>query len=87
MRSQSGALKTLSRIESLNSSVNGSPRFRLGFDDGTSAITSSDYGFCYEIGNPGMRIGDTVRISTTAAGRVCDMWRADTRAADRMDVA
>lgn len=75
-RGASGIPKTLTRIERLKSSVNGNPRFRLGFDDATSAITSSDYGFCYEIGNEGMREGDSVRVSTTAAGRICDLWAA-----------
>lgn len=66
-------LKTISRIERLNSSVNGNPRFRFHFTDATSAITSSDAAIGYEIGNPGYREGCTVAVEFTRAGRIAYM--------------
>ena len=65
--------KTITRIVRLDSSVNGNPRFELGFDDATSAITSSDHGFCYEIGNPEMREGSRVAVEFTRAGRISSL--------------
>ena len=62
--------KTITRIQQINSSVNGNPRYRIGFDDATTAITASDYGFAYEIGNPGMRVGSTVGVDYTKRGRI-----------------
>lgn len=69
--------KTISRIKRLDSSVNGNPRFEIGFDDATSAVTSSDHGFCYEIGNDGMREGSTVGVAYTRAGRIEDVSALD----------
>lgn len=61
-------------IERLNCSVNGNPRFNIVFDDKLSWMaeltTQSDNGLNYEIGNPGFRVGDWVKIETTRAGRI-----------------
>lgn len=71
-------------IERLNLSVNGNPRFRIHYSYvglGThyaSAITSSDHAFCYEVGNPGLRAGDTVDLTFTRAGRISGMKRVET---------
>lgn len=65
--------KTISRIEWLKPSVNGNPRARVGFDDASSATTSSDHGFCYALGNPEMREGSDVEVEYTRAGRIADM--------------
>lgn len=64
-------VKRITRLERLSSSVNGNPRFRVGFDDASSAITSSDAAFCYGIENPEMR-GDVV-VTYTRAGRIADI--------------
>jgi hypothetical protein len=64
------------RIESiirLNSSVNGNPRFAFSFSNGEGYISMSDAAFCYAVGNPGMRVGDTVTIELTRAGRIRHM--------------
>lgn len=63
-------LRTISRIERLNNSVNGCPRFRFHFDDATSANLQSDSSFAYEVGNPGFREGDAVKVSFSRAGTV-----------------
>jgi hypothetical protein len=65
--------KTLSRIESLNNSKNGNPRYRLEFADATSAITSSDISDAYAIGNPGLRERCYVRVKFTRAGRIAQI--------------
>jgi hypothetical protein len=69
----SAATKQISRIERLNSSVNGNPRYRIGFDDASTAITSSDHAFCYTVGNPEMREGSAVSVEYTRAGRISHM--------------
>jgi hypothetical protein len=60
-------------IERLNSSVNGNPRFRFYLSDGDYATSMSDAAFCYAVGNPGMRPGDTVVIERTRAGNIRHM--------------
>jgi hypothetical protein len=68
-----GTTRTIERIEREKSSVNGNPRFHIVFTDGSQAITQSDASFCYAIGNPGLREGDTVRVEFTRAGRISHM--------------
>lgn len=63
-------LRTISRIERLNNSVNGNPRFRFDFDDGTGANLQSDSSFGYEVNNPGFREGDTVNVQFSRNGAV-----------------
>jgi hypothetical protein len=63
-------------IERLNNSMNGNPRYCIGFADGSEAVTSSDASFCYAIGNPGMRAGCTVTMIFTRAGRISHMEAA-----------
>jgi hypothetical protein len=70
-------IKTISRISRINSSVNGNPRYEVGFDDATTAISSSDHGWCYTVGNPGMKVGDTVSVTYTKAGRIENMESAN----------
>lgn len=60
-------------MERLSSSVNGNPRFRFAFDDGTIRVSMSDASYCYAVGNPGMRVGDLVALELTRAGRVSHM--------------
>lgn len=68
-------LKRIYSIERLNNSVNGNPRYRIAFDDAAASplTTSSDYGFCYAVGNPDMCEGCLVSVTLTAAGRISDM--------------
>jgi hypothetical protein len=65
--------KKIESIKRLNLSVNGNPRFRFTFSDGEVADSMSDAGFCYAVGNPDMRAGDTVVIERTRAGRIRHM--------------
>lgn len=62
--------KTILRYDRLRSSVNGNPRFRFVFTDGTMLDSSSDAGWCYGVGNPDMREGSRVSIELTRAGRI-----------------
>lgn len=82
---------TISAIERERNSVNGNPRYRVSFagtgtgDDyqpGPVALTSSDAGCAYEIGNPGYRVGDTVRVEFTKAGRIACLWAAEPESRD-----
>ncbi len=63
------------RIEALNSSVNGNPRFRVFFADRPlmGFVTSSDAAFAYTVGNAGTREGDTVLVDYTPAHRIRHM--------------
>lgn len=63
----------ISAYKRLDNSRNGNPRFEIFWGDGTRAVTSSDQSFCYAVGNPGMRQGDTVYVAFTKAGRIEDM--------------
>lgn len=61
------------RLERLNNSVNGNPRYRIITDEGMF-ITSSDYGFVYGI-EDGWRGRNcrTAVLTLTRAGRVQDL--------------
>lgn len=69
-RGETTAIKTITRAERLNNSVNGNPRYRLHFDDATTALTQSDSACAYELQNHAM-IGGTFEFTLTRAGRVC----------------
>lgn len=62
--------RTIERTERLTNSVNGNPRFRFYFTDGSVADLSSDASFGYEAENPEYRPGRTVDVCFTRAGRV-----------------
>jgi hypothetical protein len=66
-------VRTIAHIRRLKSSVNGNPRFMIDFEDAPAAVTMSDAGFCYAIGNPGMRVGSKVVVELTYAGRIRHM--------------
>lgn len=59
-------------LERMNCSVNGNPKYRVHFADGTSAVTSSDAGFCYAINNKEYRDAD-LEVTYTAAGRIANI--------------
>lgn len=63
--------RRVDRLERLKNSVNGNPRYRVHFTDGSSAVTQSDAAFCYGIDNPDMR-GD-VQVKFTRAGKIEQM--------------
>lgn len=72
----------ITRIERLNNSVNGNPRYEFGFEDAEGdyhrMLSSSDASFVYEIGNVGYRVGSPVDITLTRAGRVATMkWASE----------
>ena len=62
--------KTIESYERMNSSVNGNPRYRVSFTDGTYAPMMSDSGTSYEIGNHDMREGSAVEVSYTRSGNI-----------------
>lgn len=62
---------TVTRLERKRNSVNGNPRYRVGFDNGASHVTMSDGGFCYGITNPEMR--GQVDVWLTKAGTISMM--------------
>lgn len=64
--------REITSIERLNCSTYGNPRFKIGLD-GETCITSSDAAFCYEVENPGYRVGSNVRVLFTRAGRIANM--------------
>jgi len=67
---------TIAHLRRLKSSVNGNPRYMIEFEDGLSAVTMSDAGFCYAIGNEDMRVGSRVSVELTYAGRIRHMGPA-----------
>lgn len=73
MSTTTKATKTIGHAERLTNSANGNPRFRFHWEDGGSSDLSSDAAVGYQIGNPGLRDGDTVVVSFTKAGRVAYM--------------
>jgi hypothetical protein len=62
--------RTIAYYERLRSSVNGNPRFRFTFTDGTVLDSMSDAGWAYAVGNREMREGSTVTMELTRAGRI-----------------
>jgi hypothetical protein len=69
-------IKTIESYKRLRSSVNGNPRFRFTFTDGTILDSMSDAGWAYAVGNPGMREGSAVEMTLTPAGRIRIMREA-----------
>lgn len=61
--------RQIARLDRLTNSVNGNPRYRVHFTDGSSALTQSDAGFCYAINNPEFRDAP-VLVEFTRAGRI-----------------
>ena len=64
-------LRKIERLQRLNNSVNGNPRFRVHFTDGSSALTMSDAMYAYAIENPEYR-GD-VEVTFTRSGSILDI--------------
>jgi hypothetical protein len=65
-------IRTIDRLTRLNNSVNGNPRYRVHFTDGSSALTTSDAMFCYSINNREMRDVPLV-VTWTRAGRIAHL--------------
>lgn len=63
-------LKEIIASERLINTINGNPRYRVTFADGSVHTSQSDSGWVYAFGNPGYRIGDVVEIELTKAGRI-----------------
>ena len=61
--------QTIDRLERLNNSVNGNPRFRIYFTDGQTAVTQSDASIAYGLENR-ENIGVPVKVTATPAGMV-----------------
>lgn len=62
-------VKTIDHLESLRNSVNGNPRFKVHFTDGTTALTQTDASVNYGLGNP-ENIGVPVKVTATPSGRI-----------------
>lgn len=63
--------KTITRIEFIGQTTYGNPRYRIGFDDATSAITKSNAMYAlYVERHEGYRVGDRVTVNYTKAGRI-----------------
>lgn len=76
MSEQRIVTKTVESYERMRSSVNGNPRFRFTFTDGTVLDGQSDAGWAYAVGNPDMREGSTVDMTLTRAGKIRTMREA-----------
>jgi hypothetical protein len=59
-------------LERLNNSVNGNPRFRVHFEDGSTAETQTDNALNYGLENP-ENFGADVAVTFTKAGRISDL--------------
>jgi len=69
-------VRTILRYDRLRSSVNGNPRYRVTFEDGSAHNGMSDAGWAYAMGNPEMREGSRVRVDLTRAGNIRSMRAA-----------
>jgi hypothetical protein len=65
-------INTIESLERLNNSVNGNPRYRVHFVDGTSMLTQSDASIGYAIGNPEYQ-DVPLEVIATKAGRIYDL--------------
>lgn len=64
------SIRTIDRLERLNNSVNGNPRYRVYFTDGSFAVTSSDAACSYDLPNIMRHTEPEVTITWTKAGRI-----------------
>jgi hypothetical protein len=62
--------KTIDHYERMRSSMNGNPRFRFHFTDGTSLASKPDAGWAYAVGNRDMREGSTVNVELDGHGNI-----------------
>jgi hypothetical protein len=62
--------KTILSYERMRSSVNGNPRFRFAFTDGTMLRSKPDAGWAYAVGNRDMREGSTVSVELDGRGNI-----------------
>lgn len=73
MSEQRTVVKTIETYERMRSSVNGNPRFRFTFTDGTILDGMSDAGWAYGVGNSDMREGSEVEMTLSRAGKIRTM--------------
>lgn len=66
------AIRQISWLERMNSSVNGNPKFRVHFTDDSSATTQSDAGFCYGLENR-ENFGVDVEVKFSRRGYIEDL--------------
>lgn len=60
------------RLQRLNTSVSGNPRFRVYFTDGSNAETQTDGALNYGLENP-ENFDTDVEVTFTKAGRISDL--------------
>lgn len=66
------SIRRIDYLERLNSSVNGNPRFRVYFTDGSRSETQSDASFNYGLENR-ENFNTDVIVKWTRAGRIADL--------------
>lgn len=69
-------IRTIHTLTRLNNSVNGNPRYRVTFTDGSAHDTSADAGFCYGLTNPEYRNVEVI-VTLTRAGRIANIETMD----------
>jgi hypothetical protein len=73
MKTQSiQSVRVIESVKRLNNSVNGNPRYRVTFTDGSSALTKSDSSVAYDIQNlsHSRERGRDLLVTWTRAGRI-----------------
>jgi hypothetical protein len=65
-----GFTATITRLTRLNNSVNGNPRYEVGFDNARSLQTSSDHSFVYGIES---LQGKQVHVFLSRASKIVDL--------------
>jgi len=69
---------TITRLNRLKNSVNGNPRYEVGFDNASTFTTQSDQSFVYGIEG----ITGEVQVFLSKAGRIVDLQRVPEPSAD-----
>lgn len=66
------SIRTINYVKRLNNTVDGNPRYRVHFTDGSSALTKSDASCAYDIQNltHSRHEGQALIIGWTRAGRI-----------------
>ena len=65
-------IERITKLNRMNNSVNGNPKYGVEFDSGKLGITSSDHGFCYGLTNR-ENFNCDVRVTWTRSGRVSNI--------------
>lgn len=66
------AIRRIASVTRLKNSVNGNGRFKITFDDGSSAITQTDSSVSYDVENLSRYEGD-LEVKFSRAGRIVSL--------------